>query len=184
MYHCRSLASLLCVIAVQTVLAQEAKYIFRFPDARIADYLTINAQDSLVVWWVQNGSIESTELGLKCWARSANPELRASTPFFSISDLTSPSAYGSPIQNRRLLSQCSTKPSLRSTRPVSTNSCTITKLSIRPTPLSTCPSMPSIILASSPSRTVLRRITRKLASISISAMLRTPRGLAPRTPRQ
>lgn len=90
MYHCRSLASLLCVIAVQNVLAQEAKYIFRFPDARIAPYLTIRAQDSLLVAWVQNGSIGPTELGLKCWARSANPELRASNPLSCTSDLTSP----------------------------------------------------------------------------------------------
>ncbi|KAI4282325.1 MAG: hypothetical protein L6R38_003005 [Xanthoria sp. 2 TBL-2021] len=63
---------------IQNVLAQEGKYEYRFPDAQIADYLTIDAQDSLVVEWIRNGSIESTELGIKCWARSANPELRAS----------------------------------------------------------------------------------------------------------
>lgn len=177
-YHCRYLASLLCLIAIQNVLAQEGKYEYRFPDAQIADYLTIDAQDSLVVEWIRNGSIESTELGIKCWARSANPELRASSPLSCIPNLTSPSDYFFPIQNPRLLSQCSTKPSPRLTPPVLTNRCMITKPSIHPTSLLKFPSMPSITLASSPSRTVLRRITRKPVSISTSAMLRSARDLA------
>lgn len=63
MYHGRYLASLLCVIAIQNVLAEEGKYLCRYPDAQTADYLTIDAQDSLVVEWIQNGSIESTEAG-------------------------------------------------------------------------------------------------------------------------